>query len=135
MLKRILHAVPISMSDFFAFKLEREERVFYREHDLIEIGSGAISFRQVGKDLANHSLQILYECYRPGADTGRSPLTHESEEGGIVIAGRLEVTVGSQTQVLGPGDAFLFNSRVPHRFRNVGRDDCIAVTACTPPSF
>ena len=42
---------------------------------------------------------------------------------------------GEQVQVLSAGDAYRFNSRIPHRFRNVGNEDCIIVSACTPPSF
>jgi mannose-6-phosphate isomerase-like protein (cupin superfamily) len=52
-----------------------------------------------------------------------------------VLEGRLELTVGEQSHLLGPGDACLFNSRLPHRFRNVGPGDLVMVSACTPPSF
>ncbi len=135
MLKRILDAVPISMSDFFALDVGAEHRVFFRHDELTEIAHGPITYRQVGRDLKHHRLQILHERYRPGADTGRSPLSHDSHEGGVIISGRLEVTVGGDTETLGPGDAFLFDSRVPHRFRNPGREDVVVVTACTPPSF
>ena len=62
-------------------------------------------------------------------------LRHASEEGGVVQRGRLEVTVGDQRRVLGPGDAYYFNSRLPHRFRTVGEEVCEVVSACTPPSF
>lgn len=77
----------------------------------------------------------MYECYQPGADTGHTMFRHEAEEGGIVINGRIEVTVGEKTRILGPGDAYLFNSRTPHRFRNIDKKVCTLVTACTPPSF
>ncbi len=60
-------------------------------------------------------------------------LSHESEEGGIVLNGRIEITVGDQQRVLGPGDAYYFDSRVPHRFRNVGNEACEIISACTPP--
>jgi mannose-6-phosphate isomerase-like protein (cupin superfamily) len=36
---------------------------------------------------------------------------------------------------LEPGDAYYFDSRLPHRFRNVGEEECEVVSACTPPSF
>ncbi len=52
-----------------------------------------------------------------------------------MLSGRLELTVGEQVHHLGPGDAYLFNSRIPHRFRNAGSQDLIMVSACTPPSF
>ena len=36
---------------------------------------------------------------------------------------------------LGPGDAYFFDSRKPHAFRNLGDGELIVVSACTPPSF
>jgi transcriptional regulator with XRE-family HTH domain len=135
MLKRILDALDTSVADFFALDLPNAEQVFFRAGELSEISRGAISYRQLGGDLSRHRLQILYESYRPGADTGTSPLAHDAEEGGVVISGRLEVTVDGRTEILEPGDAYLFDSRLPHRFRNPGPDDCLVVSACTPPSF
>jgi len=134
-LKRILDGIPISMSDFFALENEPQRQVFFQATELKEIADGRISYRQVGAGNAGQTLQILSERYRPGADTGKAMLRHNSEEGGIVIRGRLELTVGKQKRVLGPGDAYYFDSRVPHRFRNVSDDECEVVSACTPPSF
>ena len=37
--------------------------------------------------------------------------------------------------VLGPGDAFYFDSRRPHRFRNIGKGKAQAISVNTPPSF
>ena len=78
---------------------------------------------------------MLDETYAPGADTGRTLLSHSGEEVGLVLAGRLEVTVDGTRMVLGPGDAYAFESHLPHRFRAVGREPCRVVSACTPPSF
>ena len=72
---------------------------------------------------------------RTCADTGKVPLVHEGEEGGIVLTGRLEVTVDDERRILGPGDAYYFESRRPHRFRCVGPYPCEVISACTPPSF
>ena len=80
-------------------------------------------------------MAILREVYQPGADTGEEMLSHEGEEGGVVIRGRVELSVGGQSRVLGPGDAFYFNSTLPHRFRNPGRDECEIISASTPPTF
>ena len=60
-------------------------------------------------------------------------LKHDSHEGGVVLSGELEITVGDQIKVLKPGDAYLFDSRIPHRYRNIGTERCIVVSACTPP--
>ena len=134
-LKRVLDGIPMGLSEFFAMEVDTPPKVFYAAEDFVEIVGGDISYRQVGRDLAGRALQMMAERYVPGADTGRVPLSHDGEEGGVVLSGRLEVTVGDQMRILGPGEAYFFHSRTPHRFRNVGRDDCRLISACTPPSF
>lgn len=142
-LRKILDGVPMSMVNFFDEARTPRDRVFFDASDLIDLTSrlhqvnggesrGNMSFRQVG-DAQAHNLQILHESYEPGADTGAAMLKHNSHEGGVVLSGELEVTVGDQIRVLGPGEAYLFDSRVPHRFRNIGTERCIVVSACTPP--
>lgn len=134
-LKRILDAIPLGLADFFAFEPEVDRRPFFRADELVEIGKGAISYRQVGRSVRGRKLQMLWECYQPGADTGRVALSHEGEECGLVISGRIEVTVDGERRVLGPGDAYSFDSKRPHRFRCIGDEPAYSVSACTPPSF
>ena len=144
-LKRILDAIPMSMSEFFADESSNARQVFFRADELRELNPNAIiarnhgdmsslSLRQVGNNRSS-AIQMLYERYAPGSHTGTEPYTHNGEEAGIVISGVIEVTVGDQTAVLGPGDAYSFESRTPHRFHNRGDEECIIVSACTPPSF
>lgn len=134
-LKRVLDGIPMSLAEFFALELPAPRKAFYKAEELAEVGKGKISYRQVGADLSGRALQILVERYAPGADTGRIMLRHEGEEGGVIIRGRMEVTVAGQVRVLGPGDAYYFESRQPHRFRNIGQEPCELISACTPPSF
>jgi len=134
-LKKVLDGVPMSMAAFFADDFAPQHRKFFRADELVEIAGGPISYRQVGRDLGSRAIQMLHERYRPGADTGPDMLSHEGEESGLVVQGVIEVTVGGEIRVLGPGEAYYFDSRLPHRFRNVGDQDCELVSACTPPSF
>jgi len=71
----------------------------------------------------------------PGSDTGEAMLAHDGEEGGVIVAGQVEVTVGDRVRVLNAGEAYYFESRTPHRFRNVGSEPAIIVSASTPPTF
>jgi transcriptional regulator with XRE-family HTH domain len=136
-LKRILAGIPMTLAEFFSDELpDMQSEVFYRAESLTEISAGeGISYRQIGSAKAGHALQILSETYALGADTGMVMLQHEGEEGGVILSGQLEVTVGESTRVLGAGDAYYFNSRQPHRFRNVGQEVCTLVSSCSPPSF
>lgn len=144
-LKRILDAIPMTLSEFFTPASASDRKIFYSADELRELNPERIfpssasacrtvSLRQVGAAGA-HSLQMLHERYAPGADTGSELYTHEAEEAGIIVSGHIELTVGRETRTLGPGDAYIFDSTIPHRFRNCGTKECVIISACTPPSF
>ena len=136
LLKKVLSGIPLSLADFFsAVEDVTPSPVFFAAQQMKVMDNGAIRFRQLGDQLSGRSMQIMTETYPPGADTGETMLTHEAEEGGFIIRGRIEVTVGHQSTVLGPGDGYYFDSRLPHRFRNLGDEECELVSACSPPSF
>ncbi|MDR3499035.1 MAG: cupin domain-containing protein [Parvibaculum sp.] len=134
-LKKVLDGFPISMADFLTLELKPRSKVFYQAKELREIGGGPISFKLVGRDMRGRAIQMMHERYQPGADTGEDMLSHAGEECGIVVSGLIELTVGGETRRLTAGDAYYFDSRLPHRWRNTGTIECVIVSACTPPSF
>lgn len=134
-LKKLLSAFGLSLSEFFASDFEPDTKVFYRTDDMTRIADGLLVLRQIGAGRTQRKLQVLHETYAPGGDTGPAMLSHEGEEAGVVVQGQIEVTVGGQCEVLGPGDGYYFSSRLPHRFRNTGDNECEIVSSCTPPTF
>lgn len=142
-LRKILGGLGVSMADFFEPERQLPQGPFFKADELVDLtskvaasaigdGSGRMSFRQVG-DARAVNLQILHEVYEPLADTGETRLQHASSEGGYVIEGELEVTVGEEIRILRAGEAYLFDSRIPHRFRNVSDGRTVVISACTPP--
>ncbi|MGQ0656590.1 MAG: cupin domain-containing protein [Chromatiales bacterium] len=134
-LKKVLNGVPMSLADFFTLDLNETSQIFYESDELPDLGSGRISFRLIGFNRHKRAMSILHERYDPGADTGEEMLSHAGEEGGVVVRGAIELTVGGQKRMLGQGDAYYFESRLPHRFRNVGEEVCEIISANSPPSF
>ena len=134
-LKRVLDGIPMALADFFTLDLAGKPQVFFPKAELTDIGFGAVELRLVGGRLGKRSMSVLHERYASHADTGEEMLSHAGEEGGVVIKGRIELTVGVDSQVLEAGDAYYFKSSLPHRFRNPDRDECEIVSASSPPSF
>jgi uncharacterized cupin superfamily protein len=54
----------------------------------------------------------------PHGGTGEAPYVHHGEEAGLVIQGRLLLTVDGTDHLLNEGDSFRFRSMLPHRFSN-----------------
>ncbi len=134
-LQKILAALPMTMAEFFTREMDLRQDVVFRAAELPDVGTGEIEYRLVAASRHERKMSILSETYAPDTDTGEDLLTHSGEEGGVVIEGELEVTVGGQTWVLGPGDSYYFDSRLPHRFRNTGKVAARIVSANTPPTF
>ena len=67
--------------------------------------------------------------------TGEELLTHEGEETGILVEGRLELVVGLETFILEAGDSYYFESTKPHRFRNPFDVPARLISAATPANF
>lgn len=140
-LRKILSGLDVSLADFFEPDTGAQRGPFFGAQELVDLtsriagnktGGGRLRLRQVG-DARAHNLQILHEFYEPGADTGELLLQHASSEGGYVVEGELEITVGDEVRVLSAGESYLFDSRTPHRFRNLSSARTIVISACTPP--
>ena len=135
-LKKVLDGIPISLADFFTLDLEDSgDSPFYEAAEQPDVGNNDIHYFLVGHRHRNRRMCVLREVMPPGSDTGETMISHEGEEGGVVLQGRVEITVGSQRRVLGPGEAYYFECRQPHRFRNVCEGEAILVSASTPPTF
>lgn len=132
-LNRLIDALHISFAEFFSLELPASRAIFYGAQDLVPLTEGRVTFRVVAAERGDKALQILHEVYQPGGDTGAEMLTHRGEEGGIVLEGEIELTVGDQKRKLVAGDAYYFESTTPHRFRNTGKKRAVIISACTPP--
>lgn len=132
----VLDALGTTLPGFFSdLQSSLPYTPFYSSTDLIEIGKvDTISYRVIGLDHPNRQMLMLHERYAIGADTGEE-FTHAAQEAGMVLSGAVEVTVGNQKRVLHPGDGYYFDSRLPHRFRNVHGGQSEVVSAITPPTY
>ncbi len=135
LLKKVLDGLPVHLSEFFTDEAQGPEKIFFESGELTEIAEGGVSYRQIGGNLADKAIQFLKERYEPGAGTGRHDIQHEGEECGLILSGQLTVTVGDESRVLNPGDAYYFRSDQPHSFENRHNEPCELISACTPPTF
>lgn len=81
----------------------------------------------------NGRLALGISRYEPGASTGDDSYEHKGEEAGIVLEGRLELTIDGDRFILEKGDSFSFPSDLEHRFVNPSdNEETVVVWANTP---
>ncbi|MCG8635497.1 MAG: cupin domain-containing protein [Desulfobacterales bacterium] len=80
-------------------------------------------------------LEVILSHANPGESPPEELLSHEGEEFGFVMEGKLEVTIGDEVYVLEEGDSIYYSSEHPHRLESIGEVPCKSIWVITPPSF
>ncbi|MBR2690232.1 MAG: cupin domain-containing protein [Aquamicrobium sp.] len=98
-------------------------------------GDGAgVSFERIIPYKGGHLLQSTIHHIDVGGKSGEA-ITHEGEETGYVLRGRIDLNLDGVVHSLQAGDAFCFRSHVPHSYRNTGDEPASILWTCTPPTF
>lgn len=134
-LHRILTAIPITMAEFFALPVTKQDVLFYEHDDLAVVTRGSADLRVLGAERRDKKLQLFFERYAPGANTGDEPIVHDGETAAVVVQGSVELEVDGQRRRINAGGGFQLLGKQPYRLTNTGRQTAIVVCACTPSLF
>lgn len=146
-LKRLATAMGTTITYFFSEQTQTNGRVVRanervpldgKQESVADYRAGMQS-RGVRFELASPSesetIEAIYGRYDVGASLGDESYTHEGEEWGMVLSGRLKVIVGDEVYFLDPGDSIWFPSTIPHRMENVATVPTEYIWIDTPKSF
>jgi len=78
-----------------------------------------------------HGERVMLSQVELDAGAEVPPHSHPHEQAGIVLDGRLELTIDGDRRVLGPGDAYVIPGGVTHAARPVG-GPCRALDIFSP---
>lgn len=132
-LKKVLDGVPMTLAEFFSLDLDIQIQVFFKRDQISRTESDGITRTWLSSRGKENAVVVVREEYAPGADTGEELLVARGEMIGFVTSGAIEMTVGGEAELQQAGDAFYFERRRPHRFRNLGRESAELFCALLPP--
>lgn len=136
-LGRIAEQLNVSLSLFFrsASKRPEERGLVLRAEDRVAIGSSETG---LAEELLSPSLSGSFEMIRstiaPGATSGGRRSGRGREDGGVLLTGRLRLTIGDTEFDLGPGDSFQFADR-DYAWRNDGDTTTVVLWIIAPPVY
>ncbi|UZG60206.1 cupin domain-containing protein [Rhodococcus opacus] len=129
-LNRLASAMGTTITYFFSTQSEANGRVV-RARDRVPFGGSNNSATdhlaglessgtrfELASPTKLKTIEAIYARYEVGASFGDQPFTHDGEEWGIVLSGRLKVVVGDEVYFLDAGDSIWFPSTIPHRMEN-----------------
>ena len=109
---------------------ERRSATLVRRSDqrrVIELESGVRWERMTAWE--DPHAEFMIAVYGPGGSSTAEgdAIRHYGREFGLVLSGKLSVTVDCEDHLLGPGDSITFHSSTPHRLHNDGEIEARAV--------
>ena len=135
-LRRLAAALDQPMSLFFgaAAAPEVERGYVVRADNWRTLGTADAGLEEqlLSPDLGG-SFEIVRSVFAPGAEL-TTPARRPTEEAGHIISGTLVLWVGAREFHLSPGDSFRFAGE-PYRWRNPGREPCVAIWVIAPPVY
>lgn len=115
-------ALNISMQELFGETMsetpESGEAAFVRRRAQRPILDLGMLHKELLTPTEHQHLQIMILRLAPGGTSGGRALSYPAKKGGLVLSGRVILSVGDVASELEAGDSFVFDSNQPHSLRN-----------------
>ncbi len=132
--RRLAEALQVSIFQLLAADTRGYSYVPADRRRKLVLQHGEISYELLSPD-TKRRLEVWLGTLGPGATSGDEPSIHQSEEFILVLSGHMEIEIGSQRQILGPGDAIQYDGSQPHKIWNHATEPLRFVSALTPPTL
>ncbi|MGB7431746.1 MAG: XRE family transcriptional regulator [Ahrensia sp.] len=113
---------------------EAEQGTIVRASARSAIGSDEDGLREelLSPDLTG-SFEMIRSTFAPGAARPVMP-PRQTEDGGYIVSGQLELTIGERTFQLQQGDSFQFRGE-PYGWRNTSDETTVVIWIIAPPIY
>ncbi len=133
---KISKGLGVSIGYFFdgESSIEKNPIVKKNKRKTMKLPDANAIYELLSPDL-NRKIEFIRIIMNPGDTNTEGLVSHEGEECGLVLKGKMLIKHGDKEYILEEGDSIYLDSSVPHRYINIGDELAISIWAMTPPSF
>ena len=131
---KISKALNVTMNYFFDEYDDFNQVVRKNERKKIMMKNGNRIYELLCPNLKNQ-IEMLWIEIEPNESNSEELISHEGEECGVVLKGTLRILSGENVYDLNEGDSIYLDSKIPHKYVNMGDELSVSVWAMVPPSF
>ncbi len=130
-LKDLLNALGTTFSDFFN---EDDEQIVFKTEEYIEKINNDNKILWLVPTSQKNSMEPIIVDLNVGAATEKD-LAHEGEEFGLVLNGKIILTIGKKSFEVSEGETFYFLANKPHYIKNIAKTNSKILWVSCPPNF
>ena len=142
-IKKIANALNIQIADLFQNGHKKlidkngEQLWVVRRDDRRKLVYPGLGFEGylLTPSIRNIGIEFLLAVAEPGGSSGPDFYSHEGEECILIQKGELTLWINDTEIILREGDSSHFNSTIPHRWENTGKEKLEAIWVVVPPTY
>jgi len=136
-LRKISDALGVTITSFFEEADGEQDIHVVRKDKRVRLASKAskVVYESLKPRGANSVLEPLYHILEKGAYSGDDFNRHVGEEFVFVQKGQIELNIDGKLMTLNEGDSAVYNSNIPHKWKNIFDGETILLWVNTPPTF
>lgn len=134
---RIVASLETTMGEFFDEDYTKQSPVVIQKDQHKEILLTEVQRKYIIlSPTDNRTVEMVFMHIDKTENPDNMPTsTHEGEECGYILSGRLTVEIEGERHSLEEGDSIYFESTKPHKYINYYDEVCVSVWGMTPPSY
>ena len=133
-LRKISNALEVPIFHFLVEPDAKSPVVRRDERALLKLPDSNLTYQLMTPDL-NRKMEVFLAEREPGEEKITIPLRQHTEEFIYVLQGQLEIELGEEVYLLGPGDSTSFDGPMLRRLAATGDETLRFISVITPPIF
>ena len=130
-LKDLLNALGTNFAEFFQ---DDETQIVFKKDEHIEKLTDDIKTTWLVPTSQKNAMEPIVVELSPLTTTEKD-LAHEGEEFGLVLKGKIELTIGKKSYIVNQNETFYFVANKPHYIKNISNLDAKILWVSCPPNF
>ncbi|MGL4287668.1 MAG: helix-turn-helix domain-containing protein [Phreatobacter sp.] len=132
-----LYAISVCLGVQVSWFLADPDTAPARERGLIVRRGARRSYEQGGiatevlSPQMGEELELMISTVQPGATFGKRKAAHTGREAGVVLKGKLEMSIDGEIFMLEEGDSYSYLTTTPHHSRNIGDEPALLLWVVT----
>jgi len=122
-LQQLAKALEVPINAFFATEPTPLKVVYTSRFKRVDAAVARARMENLGKGLAGNAVQPFVLTLERGAGSGEHMVVHTGHEFVYVLSGRILYLIEEKPYLLDPNDSLVFQSHLPHRWKNIGEGE------------
>ncbi len=131
-LQQLAKALEVPISAFFETEPALKKVVYTSRFNRGDAQVERARMENLGKGLAGNTVQPFVITLESLADSGAIMVAHAGYEFVYVLNGRIMYVIDDKPYLLDPSDSLVFESHLPHRWKNVGEGEAQIILVLIP---